>query len=59
MTNFNKALTRILENEGGFSKHPNDPGGATNYGISSKFLNQHYKIQYDKNHNGVVDVADM
>jgi lysozyme family protein len=33
---FNRAMEFVLKWEGGFVDHPNDPGGATNYGISSK-----------------------
>lgn len=31
---FEDALEAILRWEGGFSDHPNDPGGATNFGIT-------------------------
>lgn len=33
---FDQAIPVILEHEGGFSDHPDDHGGATNYGISSR-----------------------
>lgn len=32
--NFNEALRRLLEHEGGYTNHPNDPGGSTNFGIT-------------------------
>lgn len=39
---FNAALAFVLAHEGGFSDHPNDPGGATNKGVTlatfSRFL---------------------
>lgn len=38
MADFDKAIGRILENEGGYVDHPDDPGGATNFGISARFL---------------------
>ena len=38
MADFQKALSFVLGNEGGFSNDPNDEGGATNYGISLRFL---------------------
>lgn len=38
MTIFEKALKYILENEGTYSNNKNDNGGATNFGISEKFL---------------------
>jgi len=33
MAEFLAAIQYVLQNEGGFSKNPNDPGGATNFGI--------------------------
>lgn len=38
MSYFEKAIDHILKIEGGFVDHPNDPGGATKYGISLRFL---------------------
>lgn len=38
MGDFEKAITTVLNNEGGFSNNKNDPGGATNYGVSLRFL---------------------
>jgi lysozyme family protein len=34
---FNKCITVILKNEGGYVNHPNDPGGETNMGIARMF----------------------
>lgn len=31
---FDTALARLLAHEGGYSNHPSDPGGPTNYGIT-------------------------
>ena len=36
-TRFQYAMQRTKFNEGGFANHPNDRGGITNYGISSKY----------------------
>lgn len=36
MKNFRKSLDYVLDFEGGYSNHPNDNGGATNYGITIK-----------------------
>ena len=36
-TRFQHAMQRTKFNEGGFANHPNDRGGITNYGISSKY----------------------
>ena len=38
MADFAKALSFVLGNEGGFADDPVDEGGATNYGISLRFL---------------------
>ena len=37
---FNAAVEFVLANEGGFNDNPSDPGGATNFGISLRFLRQ-------------------
>jgi len=34
MSNFDRAFTELLGNEGGYSNDPNDPGGETNWGIT-------------------------
>lgn len=41
---FHKAMKFVFKWEGGFVDHPNDPGGATNYGISSV----HHNLTYDE-----------
>jgi lysozyme family protein len=38
MALLNLALPTIFLHEGGYVNNPNDPGGATNYGISLRFL---------------------
>lgn len=35
-----QAIDFVLSNEGGFVDNPNDSGGATNYGLSLRFLRQ-------------------
>lgn len=32
--NFDQAFTRLLGHEGGYSNHPNDPGGETMWGVT-------------------------
>ncbi len=32
--NYERALSRLLKHEGGYTNHPKDPGGPTNYGIT-------------------------
>lgn len=34
MTNFDKAIDRVLAHEGGYADNPKDPGGETNFGIT-------------------------
>lgn len=38
MANFDEAIQCVLKNEGGFVDDPDDPGGATNFGLSIRFL---------------------
>jgi lysozyme family protein len=44
---FNKCIKVILSNEGGYGKHPADPGGGTNYGIADAA---------DGNKDGMIDI---
>ena len=34
VSNFQRALSRVLKHEGGYVDHPKDPGGATNKGVT-------------------------
>ena len=56
---FKKLLPVILEHEGGatFTNDPADPGGATKYGISLRFLKTQGKAG-DMDHDGDVDAED-
>ncbi len=56
MADFNKAIPYILENEGGYIVHPSDPGGATNFGISLRFLRA---IGLDIDQDGDIDADDI
>lgn len=38
MADFAPAITLVLKHEGHYVDNPNDPGGATNYGISLRFV---------------------
>ncbi|HET7849893.1 MAG TPA: glycosyl hydrolase 108 family protein, partial [Pseudolabrys sp.] len=33
-SSYDAALARVLAHEGGYSNHPADPGGPTNFGIT-------------------------
>lgn len=39
--NFEQALGHVLNHEGGFVSHKDDPGGATNYGITVAVAREH------------------
>lgn len=49
MANFDKAFEKLISNEGCYSNHPNDKGGETIYGISSRIYPQ--DVQYMKTLN--------
>lgn len=51
-----KVTQDILAREGGFVDDPDDPGGATNYGITLKTL-QH--LERDLNKDGQTNIADL
>ena len=40
MANFEEAIDFVLKNEGGYANNPLDRGGATNFGLSTQFLNR-------------------
>lgn len=58
MSSFDIAIPVILKHEGGYVNNPNDPGGATNYGISLRFLADYPDIG-DFDHDGDVDINDI
>ncbi len=41
--NFAECLVRVLKHEGGYSNHPNDPGGPTMYGITINDVRKYVK----------------
>ena len=40
MAEFSKAVDVVLRHEGGFIEDPDDPGGATNFGLSRRWLTE-------------------
>jgi lysozyme family protein len=57
---FDKALKHTLEFEGGYVDDPDDPGGATNCGISLRFLILTGKIEpYDFDNDGDITPVDI
>lgn len=53
---FLNVIDHILAHEGGYNDIKNDSGGATNFGISLRFLQS---INEDINHDGRVDWIDI
>jgi len=58
MANFEKAIVVLLKHEGGYVNNPNDPGGATNYGVSLRFLKDYPELG-DIDKDGDVDIQDI
>lgn len=50
---FARAVEHVLKTEGGFVDHPRDPGGATKYGISLRFLKA--EGNFDLDNDGLRD----
>ena len=50
---FSRAYDFTRGHEGGFVDHPTDPGGATNYGVSLRFLRDAGQI--DRDSDGLMD----
>lgn len=55
---FDRAMAFVFRYEGGFVDHPNDPGGATNHGISLRFARSLGRL-LDLDRDGDVDAADI
>lgn len=52
--NYDTSLARVLKHEGGYTNHPSDPGGPTNFGITV-----HDYRRYIKANGTAADVRDM
>jgi len=65
MSNFAHAIESVMLHEGGYVDNPSDPGGATNYGISLRWLKSQGDLdgdgwlEGDLDHDGDVDVDDI
>lgn len=65
MSEIKLALPTIFLHEGRYVNNPKDPGGATNYGVSLRFLLQTGDLDKDGwldgdiNHDGKIDIADI
>lgn len=57
-TSFQAFILHLLAHEGGFVNDPADPGGATNWGISLRWLRTQGLLG-DVNQDGVVDERDV
>lgn len=59
-TTFEKAIEHTLRFEGGYVNDPDDPGGATKYGISLRYLLARGEIEaFDYDGDGDVDADDV
>ena len=60
---FMQAVETVLAHEGGFADDPADPGGATNWGVSLRFLLAQGALdgpaEYDFDGDGDVDAEDV
>jgi lysozyme family protein len=56
MADFKDCIDVILEHEGGFVDDPDDPGGPTNYGLSSKWLRRN---GIDLDGDGILTVREI
>jgi lysozyme family protein len=53
-SSYDMALARVLKHEGGYTNHPSDPGGPTNFGITL-----HDYRRYIKSNGTASDVREM
>lgn len=58
-SSFARAQAFVARMEGGFVNHPSDPGGATNHGISLRFLQSQGLAVGDIDNDGDIDVDDI
>lgn len=56
LSNFERSNALVLSSEGGFVNDPQDPGGATNLGVT---IGTARALNLDINHDGKVDIVDI
>ena len=56
MTDIEEMARQIVEREGGFVDHPDDPGGATKYGVTIHTMR---RLGLDLDGDGDIDTADV
>ena len=56
MQSVRQIATEIVVREGGFVNDPDDPGGATNFGVTIHTMR---RLGLDLNRDGAIDVADV
>lgn len=59
MAIFEPAFDLVLVHEGGYVNNDKDPGGATKYGISLRFLRKQKSLPADFDKDGDIDVDDI
>jgi lysozyme family protein len=63
MSDFNTAIEVVLRHEGGFVDNPSDPGGATDYGVSARWLKSKGLLEQleegDKTQDEVMAIREM
>lgn len=59
MANFNRFFQKLLKHEGGFVDHPDDPGGATNKGITFNTFKEHaFEIRVEPTIENLKSLSD-
>ena len=58
-SNFTKCMSMLLDHEGGFVNHPDDPGGMTNLGITKATYDDFYGSDIDEQGMRRLEQADV
>lgn len=57
MSEFHRALAKVLVHEGGYVNHPKDPGRATNLGVTQGVYNTYRQTLGQKKRQSVKQVS--